>query len=86
MTSRRATHPAGRFTISASAPTILRRWSRDSPPRGVPFRRGIREFGSWRYIMCAGPDDVLLELFEAGGAEMTPELAEYFGDGTAAQG
>ena len=24
----------------------------------------IREFGTWRYIMCAAPDDVLLELFE----------------------
>ena len=31
---------------------------------GVPFRSGIREFGTWRYIMCAAPDDVLLELFE----------------------
>ena len=53
--------------------------------KGVPFRRAIREFGSWRYIMCAAPDDVLLELFEAGGAEMTAKLADYFGDGTAAQ-
>ena len=32
--------------------------------QGVPFRSGIREFGTWRYIMCAAPDDVLLELFE----------------------
>ncbi|MDE0382194.1 MAG: hypothetical protein OXI20_23410, partial [Rhodospirillales bacterium] len=31
---------------------------------GVPFRSDIREFGTWRYIMCAAPDDVLLELFE----------------------
>ena len=31
---------------------------------GVPFRSEIREFGTWRYIMCAAPDDVLLELFE----------------------
>ena len=54
--------------------------------KGVPFRGGIREFGSWRYIMCAAPDDVLLELFEAGGADITSELAEYFGGGTAAQG
>ena len=28
----------------------------------VPFRSEIREFGTWRYIMCAAPDDVLLEL------------------------
>ena len=32
--------------------------------QGVRFRSGIREFGTWRYIMCAAPDDVLLELFE----------------------
>ena len=32
--------------------------------RGVRFRSEIREFGTWRYIMCAAPDDVLLELFE----------------------
>ena len=32
--------------------------------QGVPFRSSIREFGTWRYIMCAAPDDVLLELFE----------------------
>ncbi len=32
--------------------------------RGVAFRSDIREFGTWRYIMCAAPDDVLLELFE----------------------
>ena len=31
---------------------------------GVPFRSGIREFGSWRYIMCEAPDGVLLELFQ----------------------
>ena len=31
---------------------------------GVRFRSEIREFGTWRYIMCAAPDDVLLELFE----------------------
>ena len=31
---------------------------------GVPFRSEVREFGTWRYIMCAAPDDVLLELFE----------------------
>ena len=32
--------------------------------QGVAFRSDIREFGTWRYIMCAAPDDVLLELFE----------------------
>jgi catechol 2,3-dioxygenase-like lactoylglutathione lyase family enzyme len=32
--------------------------------RGVQFRSDIREFGTWRYIMCMAPDNVLLELFE----------------------
>ena len=32
--------------------------------QGVTFRSDIREFDTWRYIMCAAPDDVLLELFE----------------------
>ncbi|NQV61481.1 MAG: VOC family protein, partial [Alphaproteobacteria bacterium] len=33
--------------------------------KGVTFRGDIREFGNWRYIMCAAPDNVLLELFQA---------------------
>ena len=33
--------------------------------RGVTFRSDIREFGAWRYQMCAAPDNILLELFEA---------------------
>ena len=32
--------------------------------QGVTFRSDIHEFGSWRYIMCMAPDNVLLELFE----------------------
>jgi catechol 2,3-dioxygenase-like lactoylglutathione lyase family enzyme len=39
--------------------------------RGVEFRSGIREFGQWRYIMCAAPDGVLLELFQA-DADLEP--------------
>ena len=46
---------------------------------GVPFRSGIREFGSWRYIMCEAPDGVLLELFQIDTDGMqTPALARYF--------
>jgi catechol 2,3-dioxygenase-like lactoylglutathione lyase family enzyme len=47
--------------------------------RGVAFRSEIREFGSWRYIMCAAPDNVLLELFEIDAGKMPPALAAYFG-------
>lgn len=45
---------------------------------GVPLRSGIREFGSWRYLMCPAPDDVLLELFQVDAEALDPTLAEYF--------
>ena len=49
--------------------------------RGVSFRSGIREFGSWRYVMCAAPDGVLLELFQIDTEKMPPALARFFGLG-----
>ncbi len=51
---------------------------------GTPFRSGIREFGTWRYIMCPAPDSVLLELFQIDVEDMPPEIARYFDDSTAA--
>ena len=50
---------------------------------GTSFRSGVREFGTWRYIMCPAPDNVLLELFEIDVDSMPLELARYFGDETA---
>ncbi len=47
---------------------------------GVPLRSGVREFGSWRYLMCPAPDGVLLELFQIDVDAMPPALAAYFGD------
>ena len=44
---------------------------------GVEFQSKIREFGSWRYIMCAAPDGVLLELFSADSDLEPPEVSEY---------
>jgi len=44
---------------------------------GAGFRGGIREFGTWRYIMCAAPDDVLLELFEVDETLQPPAVADY---------
>ena len=32
--------------------------------RGVPLRNPVRDAGAFRYVMIAGPDDLLLELFE----------------------
>jgi catechol 2,3-dioxygenase-like lactoylglutathione lyase family enzyme len=49
---------------------------------GVCFRSGIREFGTWRYLMCPAPDQMLIELFEIETASMPPELARYFDDVT----
>jgi catechol 2,3-dioxygenase-like lactoylglutathione lyase family enzyme len=47
--------------------------------RGQEFRSEIREFGAWRYIMVAAPDDLLLELFEWDASDMEPALNAYFG-------
>ena len=45
--------------------------------KGVVFRGGVREFENWRYIMCAAPDNLLLELFQVDADLMPPELATY---------
>jgi catechol 2,3-dioxygenase-like lactoylglutathione lyase family enzyme len=45
---------------------------------GVPLRRGITDYGFWKYIMVPAPDHVLLELFEVDLAQMTPEMIDYF--------
>lgn len=45
---------------------------------GMEFRSDIREFGNWRYIMAAAPDNVLLELFEIDTDDMPEQLATYF--------
>ena len=46
--------------------------------KGVLFRSDIREFGTWRYLMCPAPDNVLLELFQIDIEEMPPALARFF--------
>ena len=45
---------------------------------GVSFRSPIREFGSWRYLMCPAPDNILLELFQVELGKMPPALARFF--------
>ena len=45
---------------------------------GVQFRSEIREFGSWRYLMCPAPDNVLLELFQIDVESMPAELVRFF--------
>ena len=46
--------------------------------KGILFRSDIREFGTWRYLMCPAPDNVLLELFQIDIEEMPPALARFF--------
>jgi catechol 2,3-dioxygenase-like lactoylglutathione lyase family enzyme len=45
---------------------------------GVPLRKGITDYGFWKYIMVPAPDDVLLELFQVDRSRITPEMAVYF--------
>jgi catechol 2,3-dioxygenase-like lactoylglutathione lyase family enzyme len=45
---------------------------------GVPLRRGITDYGFWKYIMVPAPDHVLLELFQVDLSHMTPEMIDYF--------
>lgn len=46
--------------------------------KGVSFRKEISDFGFFKYVMVAAPDNVLLELFEVDRAQVSPELAAYF--------
>ena len=32
--------------------------------KGMKFRKGISDYGFWKYVMAMGPDNVLLELFQ----------------------
>jgi len=32
--------------------------------KGFPFRKGIADFGFWKYVMVQAPDNVLIELFQ----------------------
>ena len=45
---------------------------------GYAKRGKIRDFGWWRYFMCAAPDGVLLELFEVDSASLPHDLAGHF--------
>lgn len=70
---RNAIHHVGIRTDDLAG-VIARLRRRGGPPPGP-----VRDFGAWRYLMCEGPDGVLLELFEVDGAKLPPALAAYFG-------
>lgn len=46
--------------------------------RGVKFKKGITDFGIWRYVMAPAPDGVLIELFEINKEQIPPQLGDYF--------
>ncbi len=46
--------------------------------KGAEFRSSIREHGSWRYIMVAAPDNVLVELFAFDTEKLDGALRAYF--------
>lgn len=45
--------------------------------KGFHFRKEIRDFGFWKYVMVAGPDNVLLELFEVVPEKIPPGERKY---------
>ena len=45
---------------------------------GIEFRKGITDFGFWKYIMVPAPDDILIELFQVDKSSVPAELVEYF--------
>ncbi|MBN1574232.1 MAG: VOC family protein [Deltaproteobacteria bacterium] len=45
---------------------------------GVVLRKGVADFGLWRYIMVPAPDDILVELFEVDKDKVPPDLRDYF--------
>jgi hypothetical protein len=45
---------------------------------GIVFRKGITDFGFWKYVMVPAPDDILIELFQVDKSSVPAELVEYF--------
>jgi len=45
---------------------------------GVPFQKGISDFGFWKYVMVPAPDDVLIELFQVDKSQIPGSLIDYF--------
>jgi catechol 2,3-dioxygenase-like lactoylglutathione lyase family enzyme len=45
---------------------------------GVPFNKGISDFGFWKYIMVPAPDDILIEYFEVNKSQVPQEYHDYF--------
>jgi catechol 2,3-dioxygenase-like lactoylglutathione lyase family enzyme len=46
--------------------------------KGFAFKNPIRDYGTWKYVMAEGPDNILLELFQIVGNEVTDGQFEGF--------
>ena len=44
---------------------------------GVAFRKGVTDFGYWKYIMVPAPDDILIELFEIDKGQIPSQYLDY---------
>ena len=45
---------------------------------GVPLKKGITDFGFWKYITVLAPDNVLIELFQVDKNQLSREHSAYF--------
>lgn len=46
--------------------------------KGISFKKGIVDFGFWKYIMVPAPDDILIELFQINRDKIPQEFLDYF--------
>ncbi len=46
--------------------------------KGVEFKKGIIDFGFWKYVMVPAPDQILIELFEVDQTRIPVRLSNYF--------
>ena len=51
-------------SFTASAFCIRKRISPRMKTKGFAFRNAVRDHAKFRYVMIAGPDDLLIELFQ----------------------
>jgi hypothetical protein len=45
---------------------------------GTPLKKGITDFGFWKYITVLAPDNVLIELFQVDKTHLSKEQSAYF--------
>ena len=46
--------------------------------KGFTFTNAIKDYGTWKYIMAEGPDNILLELFQILNGEVMEGQYEGF--------